>query len=145
MKIEVWLLTVDGDDCAYSDIFPTEEALHDYLRGEDSDYADMDIGDIGEAMSAKWDTVTIDVPIDLEILHVRDPDSYCTHTVFVNGEQSFGNAGITIEDIDPGAGTEPKEWRRSTREIKKNKSLTKAFRRFVVDVRNQYNDSKWHL
>jgi hypothetical protein len=45
--------------------------------------------------------------IKIEIIHGRDPDSSCGHTVFLNGVR-FDNAEIV--DLDPGRGWLREDW-----------------------------------
>jgi hypothetical protein len=77
----------------------------------------------------------------IEILHVRDPDSSCELTVFVDG---VAIDKFTEESVDPGAGYVLKDWKRETKRIKKGEyNYSPAFRDAVVTSRKAANDSEY--
>lgn len=77
----------------------------------------------------------------IEIIHGRDPDGYCNHTVFVNGERV---TGVHIDDIDPGAGGwTASEWRERIEEAKADDGLTPAYREAYVAELTEWASSSW--
>lgn len=81
----------------------------------------------------------------IEILVVRDPDGATTLSVFVNGRETDE---YVEQVVDAGAGHMRSEWDAETKSIRKDKTLTKAFRQAVVAERQdppggQYIDEEW--
>lgn len=81
----------------------------------------------------------------IEILVVRDPDGATTLTVFVDGVET---TDYVEQVVDAGAGHMRSEWDAETKAIRKDKTLTKAFRKAVVAERQdppggQYIDQEW--
>ena len=137
MKVECWLLTVDGDYSTESFAFATEDEIDAHLRLEGDT---RDLGEIAEEASAKWDLITLDVPLNIEIIHGRDPDMSCEHTVFVNGER---DDHWTVESVDPGAGHERSSWDEHTDWVESHQGYSPAFRQAVVAERAEASNSQY--
>ncbi len=69
----------------------------------------------------------------VEVLHVRDPDSSCSIAVWVNGVETRDFAEV---DSDPGAGYMRSDWDEHTRSIEANEKLSEAFRAAAVAERD---------
>lgn len=83
----------------------------------------------------------------IEILHTRDPDSGCEHTVFLNGVRYDQGVNLYIEDIDPGAGYTPDTWEERIKEARDNDawSPTPEFRELVIRTLEANKNSKYNL
>ena len=78
--------------------------------------------------------------MNIEILHGRDPDSGCDHTVFVDGERVDH---VTVEDIDPGRGYTREDWDEHTEWVESSTSYSPAFRDAVLAEREEAGDSQY--
>jgi hypothetical protein len=143
MKINLWQLTIDGEDQADSAVFATEEELENYLRETGPDDEDMDLSELGEAMCAKWDQITIEVPVSIEILHTRDPDSSCGIGVWVNGEET---RDFYEDSLDPGAGYDDDSWEYNIQEAR-DANTSPAFKAAVLQAYEDFGpiQKKWSL
>ena len=80
----------------------------------------------------------------IEILHVRDPDQSCVHTVFVDGvEVSYG--AFTMESVDAGAGGSRKEWNEHTEFLRNEnpEGHSPAFLEATLEARAEDSESKY--
>lgn len=75
----------------------------------------------------------------VEIVHGRDPDEGCEHTVFVDGAR----VDAYVEDIDPGRGYERESWDENIEAIRTQEGLSEAFREHAIATREAYGDSKY--
>lgn len=82
-----------------------------------------------------------DVGAKVEILVIRDPDSYTDIMVWIDGVQT--TVGVTEESVDPGAGHLLSEWRESTQAVRDRESYSPAFRDAVVAARVDYDHSQF--
>jgi hypothetical protein len=73
----------------------------------------------------------------VEILHQRDPDAGCVHTVFVDG---VAIEDYTVEDVDPGAGYERADW---DARFEMDESYSPAFREATVAALTAAGDSPY--
>lgn len=77
----------------------------------------------------------------IEILTVRDPDSYTEVYLFVDGVEIPN--GYVEESVDPGAGYTLASWDEHTTTVNLNNDLSPAFRDKVVETRRAYRDSEF--
>lgn len=87
-----------------------------------------------------WGVATAVTPPKLEILHQRDPDSGCVHTVFVDGAQT---QDYDLEDIDPGAGYEGSDWDERLEATRQDEDRSPAFRDAAVQALEESADSQY--
>ena len=64
----------------------------------------------------------------VEVLHVRDPDSACSITVWVDGEELNTNIDVDVEDIDPGAGYTREGWLENIEQARTSTTRTPDFK-----------------
>lgn len=149
--MRVIALSIDDDDEVRTQIFTNERDLFEHLRVNYAADLDVDPGtpegqkeihdDLEfQRLAYKWDWH--EIPLNIEILHGRDPDASCELTVFVNGEPSDSYAQ---QDVDPGAGHERASWDESTDLIAKTVHYSEAFRTAVVNERNEAADHSQYI
>ena len=141
MMIKVWTLTVDTDKgirtTTHRDETEAVEALVDnFLDGEE--FGHDPVAYATEKMGLVLYIDEHEVPVTVEIIHGRDPDSSCDHTVFVNGEPT---TDYNLVDLDPGRGWEREDWE-SFKESEL-RSGTPAFREALEREFESYGDSKY--
>lgn len=80
----------------------------------------------------------------IEILHVRDPDGGCDHTVFVDGALVEGwdvvdgewvkVGDLTVEDVDAGRGYTREDWEENLQATRDAEGYSDAFRAACVEA-----------
>lgn len=75
----------------------------------------------------------------VQIIHSRDPDMGCEHSVYVDGVK-LDDTGYEVEDIDPGAGAERADWNERIADARKD---TSAFGQELLDLLGAYSDSPY--
>lgn len=89
----------------------------------------------GPASRLTWTVVAVDVPITLEILHGRDPDSSCELSPYVNGV-GLDQGNFDVEDLDPGWGYELSDWEDHTEWVR-TADYSPSFKAAVVANRDE--------
>lgn len=152
MKITVWTLTIDHKHGVDTTVHATEAEAWAQLReqfigdelwinetgaqvlvtaSEPSDdlLSEYLTNGYNEVSFYGPDNVTLDVPVQLEIIHGRDPDGECDFSYYVNGER-LGNdpqralerSEVQVHTIDPGRGYEFRDWAGQAAGAKANSS-----------------------
>lgn len=75
----------------------------------------------------------------VEILHVRDPDSECGVTVWLDGVP----ADYIYQDIDPGRGYSRSEWDERIAAARADMDTSEAFSAAVVEALEHTSDNKY--
>lgn len=79
----------------------------------------------------------------IEILHVRDPDGGCDHTVFVDG-LAIEHPALSVEDVDAGRGYTREDWDESTEWfLDQHPSASEAFKAAVLAAREDPPGGKY--
>lgn len=68
----------------------------------------------------------------VEILHVRDPDSACSVSTWVNGELAVTH--VYVEDIDPGRGYTRDDWDSNVRSVEESDDYSPDFKAAVLSA-----------
>lgn len=83
------------------------------LRALDSFMGDVEAGVIEDdgTLEQRIDAAraALAQPARIDIIHVRDPDFECDHTVYLNGTR-IGSDQVSIEDVDPGRGYQREDY-----------------------------------
>lgn len=152
--MKVVALSIDGDDQVRTQVFANERDLFEHLRVNYATDLDVDPGTPEgqkeihdelefQRLAYKWDWH--EIPLQVEIIHGRNPDYSCEHTVFVNGEPS---RDYYLASLDPGAGGYTHDdWKRETRSVEEGEAqygaLTEGFRHALVRERESFNDNSY--
>lgn len=75
----------------------------------------------------------------VEILHDRDPDSSCTHEVFLDGAP----IRAVIESTDPGAGQAQSDWEEELHALAADTTMSPAARNAALDSHSASFDSDY--
>lgn len=75
----------------------------------------------------------------IEVLVVRDPDTWDDVTVFVDGQR----VNFTQQDVDPGAGHLLSDWDKETDTVANEEHYSPAFRAAVIAARQGYRTNQY--